>query len=136
MTDGDHPLPRRWRRPEELVEAGFERSRVVMMNEAHNGLRRSIRTREIGRRIIPTAHDAGVRHLAMEALTPALAEAGNRARAVLERASGYLAQPEMRRLIQAALDGGWSLIAYEADFAEQPAGLDPLSPEGMNWRDE
>jgi hypothetical protein len=27
------------RPPEDLVEIGFERSRVVMMNEAHDGLR-------------------------------------------------------------------------------------------------
>lgn len=27
---------RPWRRPEELVEIGFCRARVVMMNEAHN----------------------------------------------------------------------------------------------------
>jgi hypothetical protein len=60
-----------WRTPEELVEIGFERSRVVMMNEAHNGLERCIRTRDIGRRILPTALRLGVRHLAMEALVPA-----------------------------------------------------------------
>jgi hypothetical protein len=29
---------RPWRTPEELVEIGFSRARVVMMNEVHSGL--------------------------------------------------------------------------------------------------
>jgi hypothetical protein len=56
-----------WRSPEELVMIGFSRSRIVMMNECHDGLLRCLSTREIGRRILPTAHKAGVRYLAMEA---------------------------------------------------------------------
>jgi hypothetical protein len=135
-AEGNRPAPGRWRRPEELVEVGFERSRVVMMNEAHSGLRRSIRTREVGRAVLPAANRAGVRHLAMEALTPAIAARANATRRVLDAASGYLSQPEMRRLVQAALDRDWSLIAYEADPADQPPGLEPLTPEGINWREE
>jgi len=48
---------------------------------------------------------------------------------------GYLAQPDMRRLITAALELGWSLWAYEAviDPATDPAEL--LSPEFTNWRE-
>jgi hypothetical protein len=104
--------------PEELVAIGFDRSRVVMMNEAHNGLRRCVRTREIGRRILPTAHNCGVRHFALEALKRDFAEVCNRARHVPEERRGYLAQPDMRALIQESLDLGWTVLAYEADPGE------------------
>jgi hypothetical protein len=42
--------------PEELIYIDFTDSRVVLMNEAHNGLQRCIRARQIRQRIIPTAH--------------------------------------------------------------------------------
>jgi len=104
-----------WRSPEEILEIAFQRATIVMMNEAHSGLKRSIRTRQIGQKILPVAHEAGVRHLAMEALNPVFAEHGNRIRIVPEYEEGYLSQPEMRSFIQAALDLGWTLIAYEAN---------------------
>jgi hypothetical protein len=85
-----------FRSPEELLAIGFSRSRVVMMNEAHNGMQRCMRTREIGLRLLPAAHAAGVRHLAMEALY-----------------GPYLTQPDMQRLVQGAEDLGWRLIPYE-----------------------
>jgi hypothetical protein len=106
-----------WRSPEEIVEIGFQRSHVVMMNEAHNDLRRCIRTRQIGQRILPVAHRVGVRHLAMEALNLEFAEKCNTTRRPPEEAFGYLSQPEMRDFIQAALDLGWTLIAYECDLS-------------------
>lgn len=84
------------RTPEELLAIGFSRSRVVMMNEAHSGMQRCVRTREIGLRLLPAAHAAGVRHMAMEALY-----------------GPYLAQPEMQRLIEGAEELGWRLIPYE-----------------------
>jgi hypothetical protein len=84
------------RTPEELLAIGLSRSRVVMMNEAHNGMQRCVRTREIGLRLLPAAHEAGVRHMAMEALY-----------------GPYLTQPEMQRLVQGAEDLGWRLIPYE-----------------------
>lgn len=143
-----------WRSPEELVSIGFERSRVVMMNEAHSGLQRCIRTREIGRRILPAAHQAGVRHMAMEALMPyEFAEEANRLRCIPDFPSrGYLAQPEMRLFIQAALDLGWILIPYEADIEALPAEhkraesanrdeeelagkLSEVAMERINWRE-
>ena len=103
-----------WRTPEELVEIGFARARVVMMNEAHDGDMRCVRTRKIGRRVLPIAHRAGVRHLAMEALWPELAAAANRTRQVPEVAGPlYPAQPDFRDLMQDALDLGWTLIPYE-----------------------
>lgn len=86
------------RTPEELLAIGFGRSRVVMMNEAHSGMKRCVRTREIGRRLLPTAHAAGVRHLAMEALY-----------------GPYLTQPDMQALIEAAEELGLRLIPYEVD---------------------
>ena len=104
-----------WRSPEEIVEIAFRRSSVVMMNEAHSGLRRCIRTRQIGQRILPIAHQAGVRHLAMEALFPQFAEQSNRTRRLPQGDFGYLSQPEMKDFIQTALDLGWTLVPYEAD---------------------
>ncbi len=126
-----------WRTPEELVEIGFRRSRVVMMNEAHDGMMRSLRTRKIGRRILLNAHQSGVRYLAMEALYPSsVAEESNHTRRLPEKTDdGYLNQPEMRAFVQAALDLGWTLIAYEADMKQAP-NKDPFSLEATNWREE
>jgi hypothetical protein len=39
-----------------------------MADEAHNGMARCVRTRDVGVRIVQAAHEAGVRRLAMEAL--------------------------------------------------------------------
>lgn len=129
------------RTPEDLVEIGFGRSRVVMMNEAHDGWRRCVRTREVGVRILPVAYGAGARHLAMEALWSAdLAREANGARRAPEgdpREIGYLAQPEMRELAQAALDLGFELVHYEADFDDLlSAGEDPMGPAVTNRREE
>jgi hypothetical protein len=85
------------RTPEELLAIGFSRSRVVMMNEAHHMMKRCIRTREIGLRVLPAAHAAGARHLAIEALR-----------------SHSFAQPDMQRLVDAAEELGWEVIPYEA----------------------
>ena len=126
-----------WRSVEELIGWGFAHSPVVMANEAHNGLARCIRTREMGVRMIRAAHEGGVRRLAMEALPwPAPGTAGP-ILAIPPAQGGYLAQPDMRRLITAALELGWSLWAYEAVF-EAADGADPaemLSMEFTNWRD-
>lgn len=121
----------RWRSPEELVEIGLARSRVLMVNEGHDDLRRCARTRDIGVRTIAPAHSAGVRHLAMEALTPDFAAAANRDRR-LGSGSGYLAQSDLRALMTTALEHDWSLIAYEID-------MESSSPErlpSLNERDE
>ena len=122
-----------WRSPEKIVEIAFQRAPVVMMNEAHSGLKRCIRTRQIGKRILPVAHQAGVRHLAMEALFPAFVEYGNRTRQIMEGNLGYLSQPEMKDLIQTALDLGWTLIPYEADqfkWLSEKHGLDFSTSDG------
>ena len=126
-----------WRTPEELLEIGLRRSRVVMINEAHDGLKRCIRTRQIGQRILPTAHRAGVRHLAMEALSPFFVDEANRTRQLPEVkiGMGYLHQPDMRAFMQAALDLGWTLIPYEINFQEYPLNY-PLSMEYTNFREE
>jgi hypothetical protein len=115
---------------------GARRSRVVMMNEAHDGLRRCIRTRRVGQRVLPAAHGAGVRHLAMEALDPAFAEEANATREVPSAPGGYLGQPEMREFISAALDLGWWLVTYEADHSVRPPRFERRSREATNWREE
>jgi hypothetical protein len=96
------------RTPEDLLTVGFSRSRVVMMNEAHDGMKRCKRTREIGLRVLPAAHAAGVRHLAIEAL----------------RGSDF-AQPDLQRLVDGAEELGWKVIPYEA-----------RRPSDMNDREE
>jgi len=50
-----------WCSVEELVQWGFAQAPVVMANEAHDGLTRCVRTREVGLRMIQAAHGAGVR---------------------------------------------------------------------------
>ena len=59
-----------WCSVEDLVRWAFAHAPVVMANEAHSGLARCVRTREVGVRMIQAAHEAGVRRLAMEALPP------------------------------------------------------------------
>jgi len=127
-------MPTMWRTPEALVEIGFGHGRVVMMNEAHDGLTRCIRTREMGRRILPAAHRLGVRHLAMEAVHAPVAAEANRTRTLPPAPTRYLAQPEMRAFIQAALDLGWTLVPYEAPLNQGPAGVSEA--EFINWREE
>lgn len=101
------------RTPEELIAISFSRSRVVMMNEAHNGLKRCVRTREIGLRVLPAAHAAGVRHLAMEALPQGVDAGSTWADRIAAWEGGYLGQPEMRRLIAKAEKLDWTLFPYE-----------------------
>ena len=91
-TCAEPPGDPRLRSVEDLVEVGFSRSRVVMMNEAHSGLRRCVRTRQVGLRILFRAHAAGVRHLAMEALHRGFAEQANRTRRVPAWSHGYHGQ--------------------------------------------
>jgi hypothetical protein len=126
-----------WRTPEELLEIGLKRSRVVMMNEAREGLKRCVRTRQIGQRILPIAHTAGVRHLAMEALSSFFVEEANRTRKLPEVGigMGYLHQPDLRDFMQTALDLGWTLIPYEIDFHKYPSNQ-PLTLEYTNLREE
>jgi hypothetical protein len=126
-----------WCSVEELVRWGFGHAPVVMANEAHSGLARCIRTREVGIRMIRAAHEAGVRRLAMEALPWPARDIPGPIRVIPPAGGGYLAQPDMSRLIAAALELGWSLWAYEAVF-EISAGTDPatlLSREFTNWRE-
>ena len=124
-----------WCSVEELTGWGFAQAQVVMANEAHDGLTRCIRTRDVGVRMIRAAHQAGVRRLAMEALSrPAVGTAGP-IRAIQPHEGGYLAQQDMQRLIATALALGWTLWAYEAAI---PANADPaelLSREFTNWRE-
>ena len=126
-----------WCPVEDLVRWGFAHAPVVMANEAHNGLARCIRTREVGVRMIQAAHEAGVRRLAMEALPHRRGEPQGPILAVPPDTEGYLAQPEMRRLIGTALDLGWTLWAYEAviDITPDTDQEHLRSMEFTNWRE-
>ncbi len=118
------------------MSIGFDRASVVMINEGHNGLARCIRTRKVGRRVLPIAHEAGCRIMAMEAL-PNRGEGPSR-HTKRPEGSGYLAQPEMVELIDAALGMGWTLVGYEADLGLAPSdlGADTMTLAFSNWREE
>src|SRR5207248_893543 len=104
-----------------------------MANEAHDGMARCVRTREVGVRMIRAAHEAGVRRLAMEALPWPAPDTPGPIQALPATELGYLGQPDMRRLIQTALDLGWNLWAYEAVFDAAAPARDTM--ERTNWRE-
>jgi hypothetical protein len=124
-----------WRPVEDIVRWGFRQVPVVMANEFHSGLARCVRTRVIGARMIRAAHEAGVRRLAMEAL--GWPERDVPGPITTLPYGGYLAQPEMRAMIGTALDLGWTLWTYEAQFDVTPdTDLAWLrSMEFTNWRE-
>jgi hypothetical protein len=125
-----------WCSVEDLTRWGFAQAQVVMANEAHHGLARSIRTRAVGIRMIEAAHQAGVRRLAMEALPSPETDAPVPIRAIPPHHGGYLAQPDMRRLITVALDLGWSLWGYEALIeAASTDQAELLTMRFTNWRE-
>lgn len=126
--------PLHWQSPEDLIRIGHTRSQVVMMNEAHNGWLRCVRTRTIGQRIVPVAHEVGVRYLAMEALWPPFAAEANSTRQLPDITQSYLAQPEMRAFMHTALTFGWTLIPYEADTQHEPPALS--HQQSVNWREQ
>ena len=118
-----------WLSAEELVQEGFRRSQVVMMNEARSGLRRCVRTRRTGTRILPVARAAGVRLLAIEALGPPGGE---------PPAPQVLEQPEMTQFLATARQLGFRVTGYDADGKAVPVRLrtKTKSPAFSNWRDE
>ncbi|HXM57010.1 MAG TPA: hypothetical protein VOB72_16540 [Candidatus Dormibacteraeota bacterium] len=117
-----------WLTAEELVREAFQRSRVVMMNEATSGLRRSVRTRRTGTRILPVAWAAGARLLAVETMGPPGGE---------PHSKDVLAQPEMAELLATARRLGFRLSGYDADGSAIPIRLRTRakSPAFSNWRD-
>ena len=126
-----------WRPVEDLVRWGFAHSPVVMANEAHDGAARCVRTREVGRRMVQAAHEAGVRRLAMEALEWPGQDVQGPISDLPQARGFYLTQPDMRQLVTTALDLGWSLWAYEAVF-DITADTDQerfRTMEFTNWRE-
>src|SRR5215472_8750896 len=92
-----------WISPEELVREGFRQSRVVMMNEARTGLKRSERTRRIGARIMHMARACGASLLAVEALGPPEGPLP---------IGGVLEQPDMIAMLHEARLQGFELSGY------------------------
>jgi hypothetical protein len=124
-----------WLFAAEILKEGFASSRVVMMNEGHHGYSRCVRTRKVGCSVLPAAHAAGCRHLALEALT-------NSGRGPTFLASpphnhGYLGQPDMAAIIDTALGLGWTLVAYEVAWDQTPVGYrdQPLTMDATNHRE-
>jgi hypothetical protein len=87
--------------------------------------------------MIQAAHKAGVRRLAMEALSHQTGGLQGPILTVPTDTEGYLAQPEMRRLIGTALDLGWTLWAYEAviEITPDTDREHQRSMEHINWRE-
>ncbi len=129
-----------WSTLAQVVTAGFDKSSVVMVNEAHEGALRCIRTREVGVKLIFAAHSSGCRSLAVEALGPGDVEVLNSSRIVPTNFGGpnsYLRQPDMQLLLQTALDMGWNLIEYEADLDKVTrCTTEHGNMAGMNLREE
>jgi hypothetical protein len=126
-----------WCSVEALTQWGFAHAAVLMANEAHSGLKRCVRTRVVGIRMVQAAHEAGVRRLAMEALPWRPGGEPGPIREIPPDGGGYLDQPDMRALMTAALDLGWTLWAYDAIIESRP-GQDPaefLTMEFTNWRE-
>jgi hypothetical protein len=124
-----------WCSVEDLTSYAFTHASVVMANEAHNGMTRCIRTREVGERMIRAAHDVGVRRLAMEALPRSVTQPLGPIREIPSAQAGYLSQPDMRRLIATAVELGWSLWAYEAIIDPGQDRTQLQSLESTNWRE-
>jgi len=124
-----------WHSVEQLTRWAFSRAQVVMVNEAHSGLARCVRTRQVGARVIRAAHEAGVRRLAMEALPRPADGLPGPIRAIPGTAGGYLAQQDMRALIAIALELGWTLWAYEAAISVDADPAELLSLEFTNRRE-
>ena len=103
----------RWLTIEELAKVAFGTQPVVMANEAHDGMRRCVRTRRVGLRLVRAAHELGVRDLAMEALPAPVPGAPESWIELPPVEGGYLAQPDMRELARTALGHGWRLWSYE-----------------------
>jgi len=126
-----------WCSVEELTQWGFAHAPVLMANEAHSGLQRCVRTRQVGIRMVRAAHEAGVRRLAMEALPWRPGDEPGPVEQIPQVGGGYLDQPDMRELMTTALDLGWTLWAYDATIEAKP-GYDPaefLTMEFTNWRE-
>lgn len=124
-----------WKSVAEIVRCGFQTSPVVMANEFHRGNQRCIRTRVVGCEIIWAAHQAGCRTLAAEAVAKEdLVELNEYGVLPSSPKGHYLAQPDMQRLLQMALELGWNFAHYEAD-SKQFNGVRPLSMVEINMRE-
>jgi len=127
----------RWLTIEDLAGVAFEGSRVVMANEAHAGMRRCVRTRRVGVRLVRAAHALGVRDLAMEALEAPPPGHPVAMTEVPQVGGGYLAQPDMRELTGTARALGWRLWPYEdrtpPELLAEPESL--LTMEYTNRRE-
>jgi hypothetical protein len=117
-----------WLNPEQLVEEGFRRSRVVMMNEALSGLMHCPRNRRVGTGVMAMASACGARLLAMEVMATPGAPA---------RAGGVLDQPDMRAMIDEAERQGLRVMGYDTDDELTPLRLRTKvkSAAFTNWRD-
>ena len=126
-----------WLTVEELADVAFGTAPVVLANEAHDGMRRCVRTRQVGVRLVHAVHALGIRDLAMEALPAPPPREPVAWTEQPDVGGGYLTQPDMRALTGTALGLGWRLWSYEAwtdpELLATPEQLVTL--EHTNWRE-
>jgi hypothetical protein len=94
-------------------------------------LARCVRTRDVGVRIIRAAHEAGVRRLAMEALPWPASETPGPIVAIppIPDWGGYLAQPDIRRLITSAKPNRPSRWLREIQRCERCRSANSTDPQ-------
>ena len=126
-----------WRSPAELLEHALGCSRLVLMNEAHDGLRAVCGRARSGWRSCRSPTACGVRHLAMEAFW-------GRRRGAREHGAPPRGRP--RRLSRPARDAGarerGARPRLDAAHAYEGLRLSPArrrprgSQEAINWRED
>lgn len=127
-------MDQHWMTANQIIRIGFDQSNVVMMNEAHNHMLRCIRTRLVGRDVLLSAHEAGVRYLAMEALSRS-DMLMNQTRTAASSRNEIFSQIEMKEMVQTALNLGWELITYDADTRDYLLAKS-LDPDYKNYHPE
>ena len=130
---------------QELVEWGSRESPFFVLNEAHDGYDVCVRTRRVGKQLLPHFHRQGFRLLALEAANPLLCQVANRERQLPnDLLYGYTKDPEMRDFMQTALDLGWDLVSYDDQHSEISANffwmveIDPkvlMTPRYLRFRE-
>lgn len=119
----------RWLTIEELAQVAFGTQPVVMVNEVHDGMRRCIRTRRVGVRLVRAAHELGVRDLAMEALPAPVPGAPESWIELPPVEGGYFVQPDMRELARTALGRGWRFVVIRGADAAGSPGVSRSTPD-------
>ena len=105
---------------EDLMTSAAAHSPILIVNEAHDGSAVCTRTRRVGKELLPVLDGLGFKVLAMEALNDGYALFANchRTLPTNDDPRNYTAAPDLRAMMQTALDLGWNLAAYDISVKE------------------